>query len=85
MRRLVLAVDPRKRRRQQAVARHREPDTRLAILKDHQRREHAHHGAHAHHLADLLEARGFQRWTTGAALPSCFQFIMPVSTSATET
>ena len=86
MRRLEPRVHSRKERRQQPVARHRKPDTRLPVLKHQQRGQHPEQRAGARQSAARLSyPRSFSTVATGAALLSVFQFATPVSTSATLT
>ena len=77
---------------QQAVARHGEPDARLAELEDQDRRDHADERADAARPAAPSAGGGrracsesrFSALTTGAASPATVcQGTMPVSTTAT--
>ena len=56
-----LAADPRRPLRQQAVARHREEDARLAVLEHEQHGRHREHGAERDDLRDARHAGRFER------------------------
>ena len=55
-----LGMDACEQARQQAVARHGEPDARLAVLKHQQRTDHAHQRAHCYREPDSIEPQSLQ-------------------------
>ena len=93
VRRLKFPDAPQRKSRQQPVARHREPDPRLAKLEDQQRREHAHHRAENDNEPEdqsglrVCQQRSVLRLlTTGPERRSaCCTASCPVRTSATPT
>ena len=58
--RLVLRVHAREHAGEQAVARHREPDARLAVLRDQNSAEHAQQRADGDDEAEAVESDGFE-------------------------
>ena len=81
----VLGMELRGPLRQQAVARHREEDARLAVLEHQQDRRHRHDGAERDDPADRLEPGQLQRVRQRIGDRQLLYGTMPVSTKPTIT
>ena len=81
-----LRMDLRRPPRQQAVARHREEDPRLAVLEHEQHRGQRDHRAKRHDPARRLQARERRApWRADRPPCSCWYGTMPVATMPTIT